>query len=139
MVIDDIDNQGQLVHELVRLSRGYVGGDITHQRVYHAPQNAARDPDVAVDDPDDLPGGLAISPADVSYLGIRPQHVDATLGAVENGVLGLDQDLRIVGGKVFDQLLENRICRVARVLYTQPNRDLLTAVVLAKGRSNAFV
>lgn len=58
---------------------------------------------------------------------------------MQDRVLGLDQDLRIVGGEVLDELLQDGIGRVGGAFYTQADRDLLAAVVLAKGRGDAFV
>ncbi|KAH6611528.1 hypothetical protein Trco_001548 [Trichoderma cornu-damae] len=138
-VIDDVDDDGQLVDEFVGPCRGRSGGSIAHELVDHAPQDAGRDPNVAVYDPYDVPGGLSVRPADVSYLGIRPQSVDAAIGAMQDGVLVLDQDLRIVRGKVFDEAPKKRIRRVACVLYAEANGQLLAGVVLAKRGGDALI
>lgn len=42
----------------------------THQPVDHAACNATRDPDVAVDDPDELAFGFAVGAADVADFGV---------------------------------------------------------------------
>lgn len=108
VVIDYIDDNGQLMDEFVRLS-WFTGVRVARELVHHASQDTLCNPDVTVDDPYDLSWGLSISPADVSYFRVRSQFVDPAIGAVQSRVLVLDQDLRIVGGKVADELLEDRV------------------------------
>lgn len=55
MVIDYVDDNGQLMDEFVRLSR-FTDVRVAHELVHHAPQDALCNPDVAVDDPYDLSG-----------------------------------------------------------------------------------
>lgn len=44
-----------------------------------------------------------------------------------------------MGGKVADELLEDRVRWIVGVLDTETNRDFILGVALAKGGSDAFV
>lgn len=43
---------------------------IAHQLVHHTPEDTGRDPDIAVNNPDDIAFGFTVSPADISDFGI---------------------------------------------------------------------
>ena len=94
----DVDHKGQLVHEFVfaptaaRLQAA--------EAVDHAPRDAAADPDVAVDDPDDVAFGVAVAAAHVADLGVGPEVVYPAIASGEVGVLFFHQYFGIVIGEV---------------------------------------
>ena len=78
------------------------------ETIDHAAAYAPADPDIAVDDPDDVALGLAVSTAHVPDLGVRAQVVCISISAREIRILLFHQDLRIETRIVRQQLLENR-------------------------------
>lgn len=70
------------------------------EAVDHVAGDAAADPDVAVDDPDDVAVSFAVAPAHVADLGVGPEVVFQAIAAREVGVFFLHEDFRIVGGEV---------------------------------------
>ena len=74
------------MHEFVFPSVGREAAET----VDHAPAYAPADPDIAVDDPDNVALGLAVSAAHVPDLGIRAQVVGIAIFAREVGILLFD-------------------------------------------------
>ena len=76
------------MHEFVFPS---IGCEAT-ETVDHAPAHAPADPDIAVDDPDDVALGLAVSTAHVPDLGVRTQVVGISIFTREVRILLFHQD-----------------------------------------------
>lgn len=70
------------------------------EAVDHSAGDAAADPDVAVDDPDDVAFGIAVAAAHVADLGVGPEVVFSAMASREVGVLFFHEYFRIVVGEV---------------------------------------
>lgn len=136
----DVDLEGHLVDEAV--GHGVLAvGQVAHQLVDHAPGDALGDPDIAVDDPDDVALGLAVGAADVADLGVRPQLVARlALEAGDQGVVLLHEQAHVELGRVLgDDLLEHGVGGVVLGGDAQPDGQPGPGVGLAEGRDEARV
>ena len=143
------------MHELVRTRSRAVA----LEQVDHTPRHATADPDVAVDDPDDVALGLAVRATHVADLGVRAQRAalcrlatvavapDGSVrgipvrgvGRVEEGVFGLDEHLDIEIGEVGQELLQHGECGIGACCDAEADRELRGWVDLAEGRGEAGV
>lgn len=82
--------------------------DETAQAVDHVGAGAAGDPDVAVDDPDDVPFRGAVAVGHIPDLGVWPESIVGS----EVGVFVFDEDFGVVGGKVLKEGLEDWVAWV---------------------------
>lgn len=129
-----------MVNQFVRRRWLFVGGGgEPAQPVDHAATDSPTDPDIAVDDPDQVSLGLAVRSTHVSDLGIGPEPRPVALLFGCLIVLLLDEDSRIMIGVVFDDRLDGLVSAVC------PRRDakmhcyLVPGIVLQKRRGETFV
>ena len=143
------------MHELVRARPRAVA----LEQVDHTPRHAAADPDVAVDDPDDVALSLAVRATHVADLRVRAQcttlyrlatvamALDGSVrgisvrgvGRVEEGVFDLDEHLDVEIGEVGQELLQHGECGIGACCDAEADGELRGWVSLAERRGEAGV
>lgn len=134
-----VDDEGELVHELEGRGGALAVGPEAAERVDHAAGDVPRDPDVAVQRPEDVPFRLAERPAHVPDLGVRADVVVVVVVAREEGVLGLDEDPGVEVGEVGHQLAEHGIGGVLLGLDAEVDGQLVARVRLVEDGGEALV
>lgn len=107
--------------------------------VDHASADPTPDPDIAVDDPDQVALGFTIGPAHVPDLGVWAKVGSETVRPRGVIVLLFDEDPGIVVGVVVHHFFKARVGAVRARRNAQVHCYLVGRVVLEKGRSEAFV
>lgn len=139
-----VDDEGQLVHEFVF----YTVRAEAAEAVDHVCAGAARDPHVAVDDPDEVALGGVVAGAHVADFGVgaegRVVGAEVRIGrtgvaALEIGGFILDEDLGGVVGVFVEEGLEDGKGRVGARGDAEVDGEFLVGVGLLEGGGEAVV
>lgn len=96
-----VDADGEVVHEFVCRLRAFVGE--SEQFIDHSAAGAAGDPDIAVDNPEDVAFCFAVCTAHVPDLWVWPDAREASI--FEGRVVVFHEEPDIVLWEVFDDPL----------------------------------
>lgn len=107
------------------------------QPVHHAGAHALSNPDIAIDDPDNIALRFTVSTAHIPDLGIGTEAVGIVV--LEERILFLDEDARVDIGEISDEFAERGVGGIIASRDTKTDGEFVVWVVLSEGCSEAVV